>query len=168
MQNANKNEPLDRKKLVNRARERLLYCLDRRLHSERELRDKLYLKYPPDVIDSAIEEIRELGLIDDFKFALAFAEHRRDVQKKGPFKIKQELFSKGVGREIIEAVISEIFSTEDSQIDAALLVAEKYKHELDTEAGKRRCFAALVRRGFSYDVAKDALRRAAECEIEQD
>ena len=93
MQNANKNESLDRKKLVNRAKERLLYCLDRRLHSERELRDKLYLKYPPDVIDSAIEEIRELGLIDDFKFALAFAEHRRDLQKKGPFKIKQELFS---------------------------------------------------------------------------
>lgn len=166
MQNAKNNEPLDRKKLVKRARERLLYCLDRRLHSERELRDKLYLKYPPDVIDSAIEEIRALGLIDDFKFALAFSEHRKNVQKKGPFKIKQELFSKGVGREIIDAAISEVFEGEDSQIQAALLVTEKYKHELDTDAGRRRCFATLVRRGFSYEVAKDALRKAAECEIE--
>ncbi len=146
----------------------MLYCLDRRLHSERELRDKLYGKYPPDIIDSAVEEIRDLGLIDDLKFAIAFAEHRRDVQKKGPFKIKQELFSKGVNREIIDAAIDEVFEGEDSQIQAAILVTQKYKHELDTDEGKRRCFAALVRKGFSYSVAKTALRRACECEIELD
>ena len=166
MQNFDLSTPSDRKKLVKRARERLLYCLDRRLHSERELRDKLYLKYPPDIIDSAIEEIRALGLIDDLKFALAFSEHRKDVQKKGPFKIKQELFSKGVGKDIIEEAISSVFCDETSQIDAALLVAEKYRNQLDTEDGKRRCFAALVRRGFSYSVAKSALSQICDCEID--
>ena len=168
MQKLEKTDAPDRKKLVKRARERLLYCLDRRLHSERELRDKLYLKYAPDIIDSAIDEIASLGLIDDLRFAIAFAEHRKDAQKKGPYKIRQELFSKGVAKDIIDEAIGEVFSDENSQIDSAVLAAEKYINQLDTEEGKRRCFAALVRKGFSYSVAKTALNQLCDCEIEQD
>lgn len=168
MQDFEKTHLPDKAALVKRARERLLYCLDRRLHSERELRDKLYGKYSPDIIDSAIYEIASLGLIDDLKFALAFAEHRKDVQKKGPYKIRQELFSKGVAKDIIDEAICSVFSDENSQIDSAVLVAEKYRNQLDTEEGKKRCFAALVRKGFSYSVAKSALSQVCDCEIEQD
>ena len=60
MQDFEKTHLPDKAALVKRARERLLYCLDRRLHSERELRDKLYGKYSPDIIDSAIYEIASL------------------------------------------------------------------------------------------------------------
>lgn len=168
MQKQQINSTSDRQKLVKRAKERLLYCLDRRLHSERELRDKLYSKYPPDIIDDAINALAQLGLIDDLRFAIAFSEHRKDTQKKGPYKIRQELFSKGVNKDIIDEAISTVFSDENEQIDSAVLVAEKYINVLDTEEGKRRCFAALVRKGFSYSVAKTALARVCDCEIEQD
>ena len=47
---------LDEAAQVRRARERLLYSLDRRLHSEKELRQKLFRDYPPKIIDAAIND----------------------------------------------------------------------------------------------------------------
>lgn len=156
------------KKLTHRARERLLYCLDRRLHSEKELRDKLFGKYPTHIIDAAISEIADLGLVDDLKFALAFAEHRKNTQKKGPYRVRQELFAKGVCREFVDIAVAEVFSDEDDEVSAALLVAEKYKDCLDDIKGRQRCYNALIRKGFSFAVAKKTMQKLCDIENEQD
>ena len=153
---------LSRAALVRRARERLLYSLDRRLHSERELREKLRRDYPPDIIDDAIKELDGLGLIDDSQFARAFCEHRINSQKKGPYAIRQELILKGVDREIINAVIDEVFCNEDNEYAAALAVAERYREDLDTPRGRQRAFSALVRKGFGYNVIKRVLRELCD------
>lgn len=156
--------PEERKKLVHRARERLLYALDRRLHSERELREKLYSKYPEDIIDSAIEELTELGLIDDFKFALAFAQNRKEVKNKGPYLVKSELLSKGVDRETADEAIKSVFNSEDDEIESAKRVLEKYRNVLDSQNGRQKAYAALIRKGYSYSTAKTAFREFLEDE----
>ncbi len=167
--NVDKNlDSVSDKKLVHRARERLLYCLDRRLHSEKELRDKLFGKYPPHIIDTAISEIADLGLVDDLKFARAFAEHRKNVQKKGPYKVRQELFAKGVCREFVDIAVEEVFSDEDDEVLSALLVAEKYRDCLGDIKGRQRCYNALIRKGFSFDVSKKAMQKLCDLLNEQD
>ncbi|MEE1279413.1 MAG: RecX family transcriptional regulator [Oscillospiraceae bacterium] len=153
---------LSRAALVRRARERLLYALDRRLHSEKELREKLWRDYPPDIIDAAIAELGRLGLIDNSSFARAFCEHRVNSLKKGPYAIRQELILKGVSREVIDAALSEVFSDEDEEYNAARKAAEKYQSDIDTPKGKRRAFAALTRKGFSYSVIKRVMRELCD------
>lgn len=157
---------LSKSVLVRRARERLLYALDRRLHSEKELREKLKRDYPPDIIDAAIGELDSLGLIDDEAFACAFCEHRKEALKKGPYAIRQELILKGVSREIIDSVLSEAFCDEDEQFNSALAVAQKYTKDLDTPKGRQRLFAALTRKGFSYDVIKRVMRSVCDEDLD--
>lgn len=144
--------------LVRRARERLLYSLDRRLHSEKELRQKLRQDYPPHIIDLAIDELAGLGLVDDKAFAKAFAEQRLRVNKKGPYAILQELYQKGIDRETAKEVIDELFAEGDGQLEAARAVSGKYLKNIDTPQGKQRLYAALARRGFNYSVIKQVMR----------
>lgn len=153
---------LSRASLVRRARERLLYALDRRFHSEKELREKLRRDYPPDIIDAAIAELDSLGLIDDAAFARAFCEHRANSMKKGPYAIRQELILKGVSREVIDAALGEVFCDEDEEYNAAKKAAEKYQSDVDTPKGKQRAFAALTRKGFSYSVIKRVMRELCD------
>ena len=148
--------------LIRRARERLLYSLDRRLHSEKELREKLRQNYPPYIIDAAIDELKRLGLVNDEAFARAFAEQRLHINKKGPYAILSELVLKGVGRETAKAVIEELTSEIDNEYEAAVAVAERYKKELDTPKGKQRLYGALARRGFSYSVVKRVMNEMAD------
>ena len=157
---------LSKSVLVRRARERLLYALDRRLHSEKELREKLKKDYPPDIIDAAINELDSLGLIDDEAFARAFCEHRKESLKKGPYAIRQELILKGVSRDIIDSVLEECFCDEDDEYNSALVVSQKYIRDLDTPKGRQRLFAALTRKGFSYSVIKRAMRQLCDEQLD--
>ena len=157
---------LSRSVLIRRARERLLYALDRRLHSEKELREKLKRDYPPEIIDAAINELDSLGLINDEAFARAFCENRKESLKKWPYAIRQELILKGVSRDIIDAVLDEAFCDEDDELELAKIVARKYQNDLDTPKGRQRLFAALTRRGFSYTVIKMAMRALCDEIIE--
>lgn len=157
---------LSKSVLVRRARERLLYALDRRLHSEKELREKLKRDYPPDIIDSAINELDSLGLIDDEAFARAFCEHRKQSLKKGPYAIRQELILKGVSRDIIDPIIDEFFCDEDDEFESAKEVSRKYQNDLDTPKGRQRLFAALNRKGFSYGVIKRVMHSVCDENLE--
>lgn len=157
---------LSKSVLVRRARERLLYALDRRLHSEKELREKLKRDYPPDIIDAAIYELDSLGLINDEAFSRAFCEHRKESLKKGPYAIRQELILKGVSRDIIDIVLDDFFCDEDDEFESAKQVAAKYQNDLDTPKGRQRLFAALTRKGFSYSVIKRVMRALCDENLE--
>ena len=148
--------------LVRKARERLLYCLDRRIHSRYELCKKLERNYPPHIIEKAIEQIESLGLIDDLEFATRYATELFRVKKKGRFAIKDALFKKGIDRRISEKVINELLGDGDEEIDAAVDIARRYADELDTPKGRQKIFAAIVRRGYSYNTASAAVRRLSQ------
>ncbi len=143
---------------VRKARERMLYALDRRLHSEKELRDKLRKDYPPEIIDEAIEILRSLNLIDDKKFAFAFANDRKSFSKKGPRIVAAELSSKGVSREIINEAVASVFEDKEEQLETAIRLILKYESEIKTPNGKRKAYALLARRGFESSVINAAIR----------
>ncbi|MGN1417776.1 MAG: regulatory protein RecX, partial [Acutalibacteraceae bacterium] len=72
----------------------------------------------------------------------------------GKRRIVQELYKKGIDREIIDEVTEELEFCSDDLCD---ILERKYGKYLDTEKGINRAFNGLVRMGYSYGEIKQAL-----------
>ena len=131
--------------------------LSRRDHSVHELREKLLRTVDEASADKAIERFEELGYLDDEKFARNYAEHLFKNKNYSDNHVKQELYKKGISRNIIFQII------EDSEIDSVeniiTIINKKYYSKLNAENGKEKIIAALMRKGFSYGDIKSAFNR---------
>lgn len=143
-----------------RARERALWYLDRADRTERGLYRKLLeAGFPESSSAKAIARICELGLLDDRRFAENLFE-RLSAQNVSPREISRRLYEKGVPREIIKEVAEKQPVDERAQIRA--LLEKKYRSDLLCEAGVKKVYSALVRRGFSFGAIRDMLRIYSE------
>ena len=76
-------------------------------------------------------------------------------KKFGPSRVRSELFSKGIDREIIDNVIESLeFDRTSSIIE---IIEKKYSSCLDDEKGKRRMISGLMRLGYTYGDIRAAL-----------
>ncbi len=125
-----------------------------RAHSEKELRDKLLRKYPPESCDFAIEKCRELGFIDDADFAERYALELYEKKRYGADRIKKELLIKGVDRDVIDGAVGGLDIDEISCIID--IIEKKYMDCLSDEKGLRRLYAGCQRLGYSYSQIRKA------------
>src|SRR5690606_28714239 len=89
--------------------------LAKRIHSEKEIRIKLQRKkHNPELITESINDLKERGLIDDYKYSLIFADEKIRLKLWGEKKIKAELIKSGVSNEVISKVMIEKFSGESN------------------------------------------------------
>lgn len=129
--------------------------LSRRDHSIKELRDKLLKTVDGNSADKAIDKFIEMGYLDDAKFAQNYAEHLLKNKNFSENHIKQELYYKGIDREIISNVIADL---EVDNIQAIVNIINKsYLNKLKADGGKNKVINALMRKGFSYSDIKSAL-----------
>lgn len=109
-----------------------------------------------DVID-AIEFCEEKGFINDKLFAESFIRDRTNLKNYGSMRIRYELISKGISKDIIEEVLNLDFQDE---FDRALNLAKKrikqYKDD-DKNAVYRKLGGFLYRRGYSYEIVSKVL-----------
>ena len=142
-----------------------LNLLSYRDHGRNELKRKLVSKkYPADAAEYAVDRLCELGLINDFNYAEMLSDEL--IRKKGysPKRVRQELLSRGISREICEQISDNLdFSPELSIID---LLQKKYSRYLATEKGRKKVFNSLLRLGYSYSEINSALRKWDNGEIE--
>lgn len=144
-----------------RAKEKALWLISYRDHSEGELRQKLSKDYGEEAVDSAVERLMELRLINDEDFAKKYAEslsHKHMSQRQ----IQQKLRLKGIDKELSEDAVENLNLDEKDEIRA--LINKKYIRKLSDEADLRRTVAALQRRGFSYSDIKSVINEFAEFE----
>ena len=131
--------------------------LSRRDHSVKELREKLLRTVDEASAEKAIERFEELGYLDDEKFARNYAEHLFKNKNYSNNHVKQELYKKGISRDIVAGII------DDSEIDSVeniiTIINKKYYSKLNAENGKEKVVAALMRKGFSYGDIKSAFYR---------
>ncbi|HEX7455992.1 MAG TPA: RecX family transcriptional regulator [Candidatus Nanoarchaeia archaeon] len=153
-------------RLLNKAFRFLSY----RPRSEKELRDHLLrkgklkeVKSEPEKnqyeisVTEVIRRLKKLGQVDDRAFASWWVEQRTRFKPRGKNLLKSELASKGVGRETIDELVD--FNKEDQTQQAMAAAAKKiasYK-KLDDKAYRIKLGQFLVRRGFSWEVAKKAV-----------
>jgi regulatory protein len=92
-----------------RARERALRLLALRGRSRAELRKKLAERdFSKSVIDRVLENLGELGYLDDEAFAVNRARHLAVNRLYGNRKIEEQLREKGVSREAAREAIREV------------------------------------------------------------
>lgn len=128
--------------------------LSRRSHSVKELRDKLLRTVDENSADKAIDKFMELGYLDDEKFAGEYACYLANTKNFSENHIKQELYKKGIDREMIYQVLDELEI--DSQNSIIKIINKSYINKLKTDGGKEKVIAALMRKGFSYADIKSA------------
>ena len=144
---------------VRRAYNYAVSLLARRDHGEKELKDKLILKGYGKGAEAAIGKLKEAGYVDDERFVRLFAAELRNLKKYGKKRIEQELYRKGIDRDIISDVLEE---TEFDESELVSLIERKFGRYLSDEKGIHKTVNALLRMGYSYGEIRDALRTINE------
>lgn len=135
-----------------KALEKSFRLLGIRPRSQKELEKKLKEKdFAPEIIKKVIIKIKELGYLDDKKFAKAWLESRKFFHK-GKYVVQRELKEKGVAEEIVKKTIS-AYTSKDELTSAKEIAQRKinsYKN-LDKYSKKQKLAQFLARRGFSWE-----------------
>lgn len=93
-----------------------LKALKSRFKSTKELRDYLIRKeYPYDLVNNAVEKLLKQGYLNDELFAKSYINNQMVTSSRGPIKISNDLFSKGISQSIVSKEI-EVF-TEEVQLE---------------------------------------------------
>jgi regulatory protein len=140
----------------------LHYCkYQERCHSE--VRNKLYeLGFGKTDVEYQISELISAGVLNEERFARAFARGKWRMLKWGRVKITQQLKAKKVSDYCIKKGLSEI---DGEEYEAILLkIAEKKAEELKKERNIRAKMAKmqrfLLQKGYEHDLVKYALEIA--------
>ncbi|MBC8042619.1 MAG: regulatory protein RecX [Rhizobacter sp.] len=137
-----------------------LNYLSMRVHSTKELKDKLKKKgFGLDAISRVLVRLEELGLTDDKRFAEVLL---RDKLRKpiGKRRLQQELYKKGIKRDMA----SEVMEATDLNADALCQTAAERKlrslqKEPDKQKAKRKLIDFLMRRGFEWEVIRPVVEK---------
>ena len=112
---------------------------------------------------SAIERCRELGYLDDEKYARAFVRDRLRLKPRGAFRLVSELLGRGVDRALAERAVREVMReegrTEIEILEQVAVARARRLQRLDPPAARRRLAAFLGRRGFkAVDIREVVVR----------
>ena len=138
-----------------------LLLLAGREMSTARLRDRLRARgFPEEAIDGTVERLRSAGVLDDRRAAQAAARTLVTVRMRGRHRVLRELEQLGFGREQADEAVRAAFAEVDEGAVVARVVASKLRNRrtIPDPAAYRRLFAALLRRGFSADLIRSALR----------
>lgn len=140
-----------------RAKSRGMWFLDRSDYSEKTLYEKIVAGgITHTAAARAVARLKELGLIDDQKFATRLASQMSsaNISKRESYA---KLLGKGIPKDIIKSVLEETDFDENAQITA--VIDKKYRSKMNSKAEIQKVYAALVRKGFSYSSVSDAIRK---------
>lgn len=144
------------------ALDRAVAALASRAHSRHELEQKLLRAgYRPCTVEMVLYKLETEGFLDDADFARQWVE-ARTTRKLGTRRIAQELRHKGVSADEAEAALAQV--DEDEQLTAATALVEKAlaraKPGEDPRKTANRITGMLARRGYGWDIARQALEKA--------
>ena len=143
-----------RAELVAKAREKALRLLDYRARSRTEIAQRLSRAgFAEDVVQETLENLENLGLIDDAQFSKAWVNHRLAGKGMGKTRIKWELRQKGIPNELAEEALSAIDA--ETERESALDIARRRQRKdanVDERTRRRRLTSFLRRQGYDWGV----------------
>ena len=145
---------------LKRCKDKAMWLISYRDHSRRELITKLRRDYSDESAEAAANRLEELGLIDDGRYARRYAADLINIKRLSERAVRQKLNEKGIDRDLIDEVISELIIDEPDQLRD--LIEKKYARSLSDEKGRRRTVNALTRMGYSYSDIRNALAEYIE------
>ncbi len=149
---------------IQRAKDQALRYLEIRPHSEQELIRKLRQKrYNPPAIEAAINDLKQVDLINDHRFARQYIETEMTLRPVGKRLLLQKLRERGIPDAISTDLLEETFKKHSESQIARQLTAKFLKRHFHKPPEKRK--AALVRflnsKGFNWDIIQEILEDEA-------
>ena len=146
------------------ALDRAVAFLAGRARSRREMEERLLRSgYRPCTVEIVLFKLEKEGLLDDADFARQWVS-ARSARRMGRGRIAQELRRKGVSAQEAEEALESL--SEEEQLEGAMLLVEKALLRASSGEEPRktaaRITAMLARRGYGYDVAREAISRLME------
>ncbi len=133
------------------------------LKTTKQVRDYLHKKgYNKQAQNHAVEKLKGYGYLNDLEYAARFVEQAK--QTKGKNLIRQQLFQKGISRDVIEQATASLNQNQD-----AFNVGQKYlKNKEKTQQNKQRVYRHLTARGFLYSEVASAVKKLFDGDFEDD
>lgn len=152
-----------------RTRRRAANILSARPLSRHELEKRLAEKgEAPAHAAQACDELERLGYLNDGEYAKTLAQYYVN-RGYGPRKIRDELYRRGVARELWDEALQGLEDQEESQNALDRFVASKLSRiENPDRKDIKRVTDALARRGYSWGDISAALRRYTDSMEDQE
>ena len=133
--------------------------------SRRELTKRLCEKGAAEAdAEETADWLEEIGALNDGDYAAMLARHYSGAGY-GEAKIRDELYRRGVPRELWEDALSALPETQETILR---VIAQKTKGRALDEKGRKRLSDMLLRRGFAWRDVRAALARFCENATEFD
>ena len=150
------------------ALDKAVAALAARACSRKEIEGKLLrIGYRPCTVEMVLYKLEREHLLDDADFARQWVE--AICKKLGRRRIAQELRQKGISAEQTGEALKQV--DEEEQLACAASLASKAlgraKSGEDPRKTAQRIIAAIVRRGYGYDVARKALQQVMDSITEE-
>ena len=143
------------------ALDRAVRMLAERPRSKKEIVDRLAsVRFDEEVISLVIFKLEKENLLDDRDFAEQWVLSRG--RKYGSARIRRELQAKGIDKDTVSSAL-ETLSGEEQLEHASAFAAKKIHSQrsaCDERKLKQRVVSALIRRGYSLDIAVRAYESA--------
>lgn len=133
-----------------------LNFIARRDRSEKEIRERLRIKgFAGDSADAVIDRLRTSGFLDDRRFAEALKHHALERKCLSVQAARRLIAARGIPEEIISEAFDGI---QDSMQPIRRLIEKKTGGNQPDPAALRKLWASLMRRGFSPETIREALK----------
>jgi len=110
-------------------------------------------------VEAALSRLTEAGELDDRRFALRYAQDKRELRGWGAERIREALAAREVPPELIEVALEA--ESRDAAVARASELLARRGRSLAEDAERSRALGFLTRRGYAYEVAYEAVRIAA-------
>lgn len=139
--------------------------------SRKELERKLEGKgFSEALIREAVEKLEDQGFLNDRRFARDIVQRYRMVKPSGRRKIEFELRRRSIAPSLCQEVLAEVLPEDESRAAEELAASQWLRHaKLPLLKRKKKIYDFLARRGYAFDICRDALEKLAarnEQEIE--
>lgn len=142
------------------ARERVLRLLGRREYSRSELTTKLSRwGHAPEEIEATLDALAASDLQSDKRYAASQVRSRG--AREGNRALRQRLGRQGVDIDVVDEAMTQL-SAEGTRLVRLL---ERNKQDLSDPVKRNRIVSRWLRRGFSWDEVRQAMRAVAAGEV---
>ena len=107
-------------------------------------------------VEAVVARLTEDGALDDERFALRYAEDKRELAGWGAERIRDALLARGIAPEHIEAAVAADSATVQVQRASELLA--RRERGIESQADMASALGFLTRRGYAYEIAHQAIR----------
>ena len=142
--------------------QRAAQLLTKKQRSVEELRERLLAGRgaTPEIVEQAIERLREYGYLNDERFAQSYASLRLQQRPLGRRRLQRDLRLKQIDQATTEQALDEVFATtpEEDLIERAIAKRVRLRGRPKTREDAKKLFDHLLRQGFEFELVSDRVR----------